>query len=100
MVDRSDILRTRTVRRIELPGSVPLKTYGPHRVLVVASAKPTLTHPSQLTEQERAKAQLYTFEYPRSSLQSLCRLTAGYRQDAVLSYKWRFEGSRFECEWN
>ncbi|MBN1207012.1 MAG: hypothetical protein JXB05_19160 [Myxococcaceae bacterium] len=100
MVDRSDLLRARQVRRIQLPGSVPLKTYGPHRVLVAASAKPTLTHPSQLTEQERAKAQLYTFDYPRASLQSLCRLTAGYRQDAVLAYKWRFEGSRFECEWN
>lgn len=100
MVDRSDILRARTVRRIQLPGSVPLKTYGSHRVMVAASAKPTLMHPSELTAQERAKAQLYTFEYPRSSLQSLCRLTAGYRQDAVLGYKWRFEGSRFECEWN
>jgi hypothetical protein len=99
-VDRSDILRARLVRRIQLPGAVPLKSYGPHRLMVVASAKPTLTHPSQLTEQERAKAQVYSFEYPRSSLQSLCRLTAGYRQDAVLAYKWRFEGSRFECEWN
>jgi hypothetical protein len=99
-VDRSDILRARLVRRIQLPGAVPLKTYGTHRLMVVSSAKPTLTHPSQLTEQERAKAQVYTFEYPRSSLQSLCRLTAGYRQDAVLGYKWRFEGSRFECEWN
>lgn len=100
LVDRSDILRTRQVRRIELPGYLPLKTYGTHRVLVATSAKPTLTHPSQLTDQERAKAQLYTLEYPRSSLQSLCRLTAGYRQDPVLGYKWRFEGSRFECEWN
>jgi hypothetical protein len=100
VVDRSDILRARTVRRIQLPGMVPLKTYGPHRVMVAASAKPTLTHPSQLTEQERSRAQVYTFDYPRSSVQSLCRLTAGYRQDAVLAYKWRFEGSRFECEWN
>jgi hypothetical protein len=100
MVDRSDILRVRTVRRIQLSGQVPLKTYGPHRVMVVASANPTLTHPSQLTEAERAKAQLYTFDYPRSSLQSLCRLTAGYRRDAVLAYKWNYQGSRFECEWN
>lgn len=100
MVDRSDILRARMVRRIQLPGTVALKTYGTHRLLVAASANPTLTHPSQLTVQERAQAQLYTFEYPRSSLQSLCRLAAGYRQDAVLGYKWRFEGSSFECEWN
>lgn len=100
MVDRSDILRARTVRRIQLAGQVPLKTYGTHRVMVAASANPTLTHPSQLTETERAKAQLYTFDYPRASLQSLCRLTAGYRRDAVLAYKWNFQGSRFECEWN
>jgi len=100
MVDRSDILRARTVRRIQLAGQVPLKTYGSHRVMVAASASPVLTHPSQLTPAERAKAQLYTFEYPRASLQSLCRLTAGYRRDAVLDYKWNFQGSRFECEWN
>lgn len=99
-IDRSDILKARTVRRIQLSGGVPLKTYGPHRVLVAASASPTLTHPDQLSPQERAKGQLYTFDYPRSSLQSVCRLTAGYRRDAVLVYKWRFEGSRFECEWN
>ncbi|MBJ6759264.1 hypothetical protein JGU66_00725 [Myxococcaceae bacterium JPH2] len=100
MVDRSDILIAHTVRRIQLAGNVPLKTYGPHRVMVAASANPTLTHPSQLTPAERAKSQTYTFDYPRGSLQSLCRLTAGYRRDAVLSYKWNFEGSRFECEWN
>lgn len=99
-VDRSDLLRARTVRRIQLPGQVPLTTYGPHKVMVAASANPTLTHPSQLTEQERARSQLYTFTFPRSSVQNVCRLTAGYRQDAALAYKWRFEGSRFECEWN
>lgn len=100
MVDRSDILVARTVRRVQLAGKVPLRTYGPHKVLVAASASPTLTHPSQLNAQELAKSQTYTFDYPRASLQSLCRLTAGYRRDAVLAYKWNFEGSRFECEWN
>lgn len=99
-VDRSDILIARTVRRIELAGLVPLKTYGKRQVLVAASANPTLVHPSQLTAAERAKSQTYTFDYPRASLLSLCRLTAGYRRDAVLTYKWQFKGSRFECEWN
>ena len=99
-VDRSDILVARTVRRIQFAGQVPLKTYGAHRVLVAASASPSLTHPSQLTDAERQKAQSYSFDYPRSSLQSLCRLTAGYKRDAVLAYKWNFQGSRFECEWN
>lgn len=99
-VDRSDILLAKTVRRIQLAGEVPLKVYGKHRVLVAASASPTLSHPSQLTEAERAQAQAYELDYPRSSLQSLCRLTAGYKRDAVLAYKWRFMGSRFDCEWN
>ncbi len=100
MVDRSDILLAKRVRRIRLPGEVALKVYGKHTVLVAASANPTLTHPAQLTQAERDRAQVYTFDYPRSSLQSVCRLTAGYRRDPVLAYKWRFMGSRFECEWN
>jgi hypothetical protein len=99
-VDKSDILQARSVRRIRLAGDVPLKTYGRHTVLVAASASPVLTHPSQLTATERTRAQTYTFDYPRASLQSLCRLTAGWRRDAALVDKWRFVGSRFECEWN
>lgn len=99
-VDRSDILIARKVRRIELPGEIPLKTYGAHRLMVVAAARPTLTHPSQLTELERSRAQVYTFDYPRSSIQNLCRLTVGYKRDVVLTYRWHYMGSRFECEWN
>ncbi len=100
MVDRSDILIAKTVRRIQLAGEVPLKTYGKHNVLVASSANPTLTHPSQLSEMERKSAQSYTLDYPRASLQSVCRINSGYKRDAVLTYKWRFMGSRFECEWN
>jgi hypothetical protein len=100
MVDRSDVLIARTVRRVVLPGQVPLKTYGRHQVLVASSANPTLTHPSQLTPQEREAVQTYTLDYPRSSVQSLCRLNVGYRRDAVLTYRWLFAGSRFECEWD
>lgn len=99
-VDRSNILRAHLVRRIELAGEIPLKTYGAHSVLVAASASPSLTHPSQLTPQERAQSQQYAMDYPRTSLQNLCRLSAGYQRDAVLVDKWRFVGSRFECEWN
>lgn len=99
-VDRSDIVRARTVRRVQFAGEVALKTYGKHDVLVAASANPTLTHPSQLTPEERAKAQQYSFDYPRTSLQSFCWLTAGYQRDAVLTDKWGFLGSHFQCEWN
>lgn len=100
MVDKSDLLIQRKVRRITLPGTLPLTTYGKHHVMVVASANPSLTHPGQLKENERKAAQLYEFDYPRSSIQNICRLTAGYTRDAVLNYKWNYAGSRFECEWN
>lgn len=100
MVDRSDLLIERKVRRITLPGTLPLTSYGKHNVMVVASANPSLTHPSELTANERKAAQLYEFDYPRSSIQNICRLTAGYRRDAVLNYRWNYMGSRFECEWN
>jgi hypothetical protein len=100
MVDTSDFLIARTVRRIVLPGQLTLKTYGRHTILVASSASPSLTHPSQLKAQDRAAAQVYLFDYPRASLQSLCRLTAGYRRDAEIADRWRFLGSRFECEWN
>ena len=98
--DQSDLLIPRVVRRIELPGELALKQYGRHTLVVVASANPTLTGPDQLTPIERQRAQTFTFDYPRSSLQSLCRLTAGYRRDPVLAYKWNYVGARFECEWN
>ncbi len=100
MVDKSDLLITKSVRRLQFATQLELKTYGAHNVLVAASANPTLTHPSQLTENERKSSQLYNFDYPRSSIQSVCRLTAGYKRDAVLTYQWRYMGSRFECEWN
>jgi len=99
-IDNSDILITRTVRRIVLPGQLLLKTYGRHTLVIASSASPSLTHPSQLKSQDRSAAQVYLFDYPRASLQSLCRLTAGYRRDAQIVDRWRFQGSRFECEWN
>jgi hypothetical protein len=100
MVDQSDLLISRTIRRIQLAGEVPLKTYGTKQVLVATSGNPALSHPSQLTEQELAAAQTYTFDYPRSSLMNVCRLHVGYRRDAMLAHRWHFAGSRFECEWN
>jgi hypothetical protein len=100
MVDKSDFVIARKVRRIQLAGEVPLKRYGAHQILVVASANPTLSHPSQLSPAERAKAQSYTVDYPRVSLTDICRLRAGYKRDPVLTYKWAYLGSRFECEWD
>jgi hypothetical protein len=99
-VDNSDFLIARTVRRVVLPGQVALKTYGRHTLVVASSASPNLNHPSQLKAADRSAAQVYLLDYPRASLQSVCRLAAGYRRDALIVDRWRFLGSRFECEWN
>lgn len=99
-VDNSDYFIRRTIRRIVLPGQLDLRTYGRHTMVVASSASPNLNHPSQLKAQDRSAAQVYLFDYPRASLQSTCRLTAGYKRDAKIVDRWRFQGSRFECEWN
>jgi len=99
-VDTSDFLISRTVRRIVLPGQLALKTYGRHTLVVASSASPNLNHPSQLKAQDRAAAQVYQLDYPRASLQTSCRLSAAYRRDVEIVDRWRFLGSRFECEWN
>ncbi len=100
MTDQSDLVLVKEVRRIQLAGEIPLTTYGKHNVLVTTSANPAITHPSQLTEDERARGQTYTFDYPRASLQNVCRLNAAYQRDPMLAHKWDYAGSRFECEWN
>ncbi|MFN7130844.1 MAG: hypothetical protein ACK4N5_02100, partial [Myxococcales bacterium] len=100
MVDRGDVVMAQEVRRVQLAGEVPLTTYGAHRVLVVSSSNPAITHPSQLTDAERMRAQSFTFDYPRASIQNVCRLFAAWQRDPMLPHKWDYTGSRFECEWN
>lgn len=97
--DRSDPLITRPVRRLVLSGALPLKSYGPHRALVIALAR-TLGHPSQLTAAERKRARVVEFDYPRASLQALCRMTASFRNDPVTAGRWTPDATTFECEWN
>ncbi|MBI5542362.1 MAG: hypothetical protein HY901_00620 [Deltaproteobacteria bacterium] len=100
MVDRSDLLLAKSVRRIELAGEFPLKVHGPHTLFVTSAARATVTHPSQLSETERERGQTYHFEYPRASEQRICRLHLSYQGDLLLPSNWSFAGSQFECEWN
>ena len=99
LIDESDPLKARPVRRLVLSGELPLKTCGKHRALVVAQTRP-VQHPSQLTPAERARAQQLDLDYPRASLQSLCRLRASFRNDPVTAGRWLPQATRFECEWN
>ncbi len=100
LVDKSDLLLNKQSRRIALAGALPLKNYGKHEVTVVASARPGLTRPEQLNAQEKLQAKHYTFDYPRSSLQSLCRLEAAYKRDVMLAHRYHYVGANFECEWD
>lgn len=100
MVDKSDLMITKRVRRVTFANDIALKKYGKHNVLVVASGNPTLQHPSQLSEIDKKNAKAFTFDYPRTSLESVCRLTAGYKRDVMLAYQWKFMGSLFQCEWD
>lgn len=98
-VDKSDPVVPRPVRRLVLSGDLPLKSYGRHRALVLALARP-IAHPSQLTGAERAKARVVEFDYPRASLQSVCRIAAAFRNDPVTAGRWIPQATTFECEWN
>ncbi|MBK7861584.1 MAG: hypothetical protein IPJ65_23805 [Archangiaceae bacterium] len=97
--DKSDLLVERSVRRVELWGKVPLKTYGVHHVTVVSSGNPSLTQLSQLSAAEVARARSFEFQWPRASLGHQCRLTARYKRDALLA-QWNDVGGTFQCEFN
>jgi hypothetical protein len=100
MVDRTDPLLTRQVRRVQIAGEIPLKTYGEHTLYVTSGARATVGHPAMLVDAERNRGQAYFFDYPAASLQAVCRLSVSYRRDPLLADKWSFAGSSFECEFN
>lgn len=99
-IDRGDLLLKKEVRRIQLADNVPLKKYGTHKVTVVTSARPNLTLPSQLNAEEKKSAQVFTFDYPRSSLSNMCHLFVGFERDALLADVFKQSESRLECEWD
>ncbi len=99
-VDRSDLVLARRVRRVQISGEIPLKTYGHHQLLLATSAQPSLAHPDELGPAERERAQLYSIEYPRASLSRQCRIGVTFKRDAALAHRWLPAGSRIDCEWN
>ena len=99
MVDNTDLLLPKKVRRITFAAQVPLKTYGPRSALVFASTKPDIYTTADIPEGDRQGALKYAFDYPPSSLERHCTLQALYRQDALLPDRWQLKRSHFECEW-
>ncbi len=100
MVDNTDLLLPKKVRRIVFESQVPLKTRGSKRAMVFTSTKPDIYTSADIPEQDRKEVQYFDFEYPASSLQSLCVLQVLYRQDALLADKWQLVRTHFECEWD
>ena len=100
LVDNTDLLLSKKVRRVTFASEVPLKTYGPKKVLVFTSTKPDIYTSADIPETDRKGVQEFEFEYPASSLESQCTLQVLYRQDAMLANRWHLVRTNFQCEWN
>ncbi|NKB69725.1 MAG: hypothetical protein GKR89_21860 [Candidatus Latescibacteria bacterium] len=100
MVDNTDLLLPKKVRRIVFSAEVPLKTYGPRTALVFTSTKPDIYTSADIPPADRAGVQEYPFDYPESSLQRQCTLQVLHRQDALLADKWHLQRAHFQCEWD
>ena len=100
LIDNTDLLLPKKVRRVTFASEFPLKTYGPKKVLIFTSTKPDIYTSADIPESDREGVQEFEFEYPAASLESQCRLQVLYRQDAVLANQWHLVRTNFQCEWN
>jgi|TARA_Y100000758_G_scaffold277247_1_gene222506 hypothetical protein len=100
LVDQTDLLLPKKVRRVTFAAEVPLKTYGPKKVLVFTSTKPDIYTSADIPEKDRPGVQEFDFDYPSSSLERICNLQVLYRQDAMLANRWHLERTHFQCEWD
>ena len=100
LVDHTDLLLPKKVRRVTFAAEVPLKTYGAKKVLVFTSTKPDIYTSADIPAKDRAGVQEFEFEYPVSSLERICNLQVLYKQDAMLANRWHLERTHFQCEWD
>ena len=100
LVDNSDLLLPKKVRRVVFESEVTLKTYGPKRAMVFLSGKPDIYTSADIPKEERQGIQYFEFQYPESSLERTCSLQVLHRQDALLADKWELVRTHFECEWD
>jgi len=100
LVDNTDLLMPKRVRRVVFAAEVPLKVHGGKRATVFTSTKPDIYTSADIPEADREGMQVYEFDYPTSSLQRICNLQVLYRQDAMLRNSWHMVRSHFQCEWD
>lgn len=99
LIDNTDPLLPRQVRRIAFSGTLPLKTYGQKEVRIFTSTRPGIYHIKDIPQQDLASVKVYTIDYPTSSLRQDCRITVRHKQDALLTDKWHLVDTHLECEW-
>ncbi len=100
LVDQTDLLLPKKVRRIAFSAAVPLKTYGPKKAMVFTSTRPNIFTSADIPPADRAGVREYEFDYPASSLQRDCTLQVLHKQDAMLQDRWHLVRTHFECEWD
>ena len=100
LIDNTDLLLPKKVRRVTFASEVPLKTYGLKKALVFTSTKPDIYTSADIPEADRDGVQEFEFEYPTASVESQCSLQVLYRQDAMLANRWHLERTHFQCEWD
>lgn len=100
LVDNTDMLLPKKVRRMAFEARVPLKVHEHKKALVFTSTRPDIYKSADIPQADRAGVQAFEFDYPNSSLQQGCTLQVLYRQDALLPDKWHLVRSHFECEWD
>ena len=99
LVDASDPLLARQIRRVTFSSSVPLKTYGEKTLQVFTSARPDIHGSADIPASGRPGIRQHAIDYPACSLLQECELRVRYKQDAVLPYKWQMVSSHLQCEW-
>ena len=100
LVDNTDLLLSKKVRRIAFAAQVPLKIHGAKKAMVFVSTKPDIYTSADIPAADRAGVREFSFEYPASSLRRECILQVLHRQDAMLADKWHLVRTHFQCEWD
>jgi len=100
LIDQTDPLVPRQLRRVTFSAHIPLKTHGRKVVQVLTSANPGIHASADIPNRDLEQVRKHEISYPPSSLKQQCLLRVRYLQDKLLPYKWRMVASNLECEWD
>lgn len=99
LIDNTDPLLPRKIRRVTFSGTLPVKTYGQKEVRIFTSTNPSIRRVEDIPQSDHSEIKTFTINYPNSSLRQDCRITIRHKQDAILADKWQLIDTHLECEW-